>query len=226
MARLPPPSSCRRHAFGIGGGAAREPGAESSRILRASMTPDAGLDLRTPQGGGRIELRRPERSGRGVYSHPFCRRSEDARAGPRSTMRIDEYELFRSRRAKALMDEAGFTTLSCIFRERTGRAAACSDLFSATAVRMGPAAPFIDLVALMDIDGTPDVAFDAGIGASFRPQGAFPVDAAPLRRTCPKSRLQSCLHHRAMRTSTSDVKFLAREGHTFRSREANAVSRL
>jgi hypothetical protein len=26
-------------------------------------------------------------------------------------MRIDEYELFRSGRAKALMDEAGFTTL-------------------------------------------------------------------------------------------------------------------
>ncbi len=29
----------------------------------------------------------------------------------RLLMRIDEYELFRSGRAKALMDEAGFTTL-------------------------------------------------------------------------------------------------------------------
>jgi hypothetical protein len=28
-------------------------------------------------------------------------------------MGIDEYELFRSGRAKALMDEAGFTTLLC-----------------------------------------------------------------------------------------------------------------
>jgi hypothetical protein len=38
-------------------------------------------------------------------------------------MRIDEYELFRSGRAKALMDEAGFTTLlkRCLVFSENGR---------------------------------------------------------------------------------------------------------
>ena len=85
---------------------------------------------------------------------PFCRRSADARAGPRSTMRIDEYELFLSGCAKALMGEAGFTTLSLVSSESGSllRLVQCHGGANECLQRLG-----IDLVALMDIDGMPDV---------------------------------------------------------------------
>jgi hypothetical protein len=44
-----------------------------------------------------------------------------------------------------------------------GRAVVRAEVFSATAARMSAFTPFIDPVALMEIDGAPGVAFEAGV---------------------------------------------------------------